>query len=751
MLSRARDGYEAADVENQLHFMDGAQAMLFRYELFDERNNKIRDIDESVISGSVAWNFNSRIRRTSRFQILEKNLSLGTYASVCLADRPVGYWRLGELSGTSALDSSPNTVTGTYTGGFTLGAAGTLTNDNNPAVIFNGVNGYVQIPYYAALGFTTFTLKARIKTTAATTQAIIDRDNATGHVFVLRTLPNGELQLVLVFASAPTTYVVFSSGVKVNDGVSHEVGATYDGAIIRLYVDGQIMKEFAETRTLNTSTAMGLGIGRSQIDNQYFSGTIDEVAIYNYALSPAQMRTHAQAASRDLAEVNYDTDRIKPWAGVRVPQAPRQLLGEFDSGIESWTGANITSLQAVSGALGGTSSTTGPTLTKTGLAFAGDRYRYLEIKMRLVSGSNSTGAIQFTTVTNPSFATSAQATFNLTADGKFRVYKLDMWAATGGDLWRANAITGLKILPTTNSAQNFEIDYIRALGAENDFCWFPLGLFLLSTPPRQSDDAGTVLREVEGYDQTLVLLDDCLTVGLTIAAGTKYTDAIAAQLTAAGITAQWQNIAPSTKTLSIDRFWQLGTPRIQVINDLLSAINYFSLWFDENGLAQGTDYISPVDAPSEYTYRDDYRSVIFPNVRQHVDTFGVPNIWVLYTGEPEQGTALRSEAQNTALSSPTSIPRRGGRKVVRPPELVEAADQTTLDAKVARLKVEDSQVYEQVEWTSPPMPFHGGNRDCYTLYYADLQIGFKYTEQEWEMNLQAGGEMKHRIKRVINV
>jgi hypothetical protein len=48
----------------------------------------------------------------------------GVYRSDVLADNPVGYWRLGETSGTTATDETANNHSGTYQNGVTLGAAG---------------------------------------------------------------------------------------------------------------------------------------------------------------------------------------------------------------------------------------------------------------------------------------------------------------------------------------------------------------------------------------------------------------------------------------------------------------------------------------------------------------------------------------------------------------------------------------------------------------------------------------------------
>jgi len=62
----------------------------------------------------------------------------------------VGYWQLGERSGTTAADTM-GLNPGTYTGVFTLGQPGALANDpsNNKSVFFN--NGCVSVPNSTSL------------------------------------------------------------------------------------------------------------------------------------------------------------------------------------------------------------------------------------------------------------------------------------------------------------------------------------------------------------------------------------------------------------------------------------------------------------------------------------------------------------------------------------------------------------------------------------------------------------------------
>ncbi len=65
---------------------------------------------------------------------------------------------------------------------------------------------------------------------------------------------------------------------------------TYDGATLRLYVNGTQVASTAHTGSISTSTNP-LQIGGDSLYGQYFAGMIDEVRVYNTALTATQIQT----------------------------------------------------------------------------------------------------------------------------------------------------------------------------------------------------------------------------------------------------------------------------------------------------------------------------------------------------------------------------------------------------------------------------------------------------------------------------
>jgi hypothetical protein len=282
--------------------------------------------------------------------------------------------------------------------------------------------------------------------------------------------------------------------------------------------------------------------------------------------------------------------------------------------------------------------------------------------------------------------------------------------------------------------------------APGGYAEFALGVFLLSTPEQSESDDGTLIREVEAYDQTVILKNYKVSGKYLIAGGTLFTDALKTILNAAGITRI--NIAPSTLVTPADREWDGGTTALEIANDLLKAMNYWSIWFDEEGWATSSPYVLPDQAASEYTYSDDNQSVIARPVKRKLDLFDIPNQWVFYTSEAGSAVPLRSVYTNSSASSQLSTVNRG--MTIVDYRQVEAADQATLDGLVQRAAVDAMQVFETVSWQSWLQPMHA-HMDSYTLVYSGMGINGKYRETSWSMDLRANGVMTHDCRKAVSV
>ena len=73
-------------------------------------------------------------------------------------------------------------------------------------------------------------------------------------------------------------------------GAWTHVALTYNGSQLRLYVNGVQVASGAASGAIQSSTSP-LWIGGNQPYGEYFKGLIDDVRVYNRALTPAEIQT----------------------------------------------------------------------------------------------------------------------------------------------------------------------------------------------------------------------------------------------------------------------------------------------------------------------------------------------------------------------------------------------------------------------------------------------------------------------------
>lgn len=310
--------------------------------------------------------------------------------------------------------------------------------------------------------------------------------------------------------------------------------------------------------------------------------------------------------------------------------------------------------------------------------------------------------------------------------------------------------TGKFIIRAENDI-NYATDRLRPwvdlLMLDGGWQSWPLGVFMLASPTtRYGSSPNRKPREVTGYDLGLTLRDDKVLDRFTLPAGANYLDEVRKILTSAGLPSS--NISADSRTLPAAKEWDPGTPKYTIVNELMNALNYRSLFFDANGLPQAQPYRSPSEAAPLWRYEFGATSVTLPDVSHTLDLTSVPNAWVLVVSEPDR-EPLRSQYINTSPTSPTSTVNVG-RTIVDYREGEEAANQATLDARVLRIAEAASQVYAQVEFTSTLMPIHGAG-DVLVCDFGLDGGPARYRETSWKIKAQVGAPMEHKARRVVSV
>ena len=214
-------------------------------------------------------------------------------------DDPIAHWKLDEGSGTIAYDSA-----GTNNGTLVNGPIWT-TGQINGALSFDGVNDYVDVgdPPDGSLDFgagDSFTIAAWIKWN----KTVYDQRDAT-IVHKVRTDSGGYNHegyslkvwmgtLFFGFGDIGGARTQIRGVTDVNDNTWYHVVGVRDTATDKVYVyvdGGSDATPVTDTTTSTLANSNRFGIGRTQDYYQtYFGGIIDDVRVYNRALSAEEVR-----------------------------------------------------------------------------------------------------------------------------------------------------------------------------------------------------------------------------------------------------------------------------------------------------------------------------------------------------------------------------------------------------------------------------------------------------------------------------
>ena len=190
-------------------------------------------------------------------------------------------------AGTGVADLSGNANTGTL-----ANATWTSAGHTNGALSFNGASALVSVPDAASLDLRdAMTLEAWVNPTAL----------GTGwRTVLLKEQPPGNLAYALYAntdTTRPSAHVFTSGSEKMLKGPSAlalntwtHLAASYDGTTLRLYVNGTQVASTGAGGAIASGNG-ALDIGGNTIWKEWFKGTIDDVRVYNRALTAAEIKT----------------------------------------------------------------------------------------------------------------------------------------------------------------------------------------------------------------------------------------------------------------------------------------------------------------------------------------------------------------------------------------------------------------------------------------------------------------------------
>ena len=273
------------------------------------------------------------------------------------------------------------------------GNNGTLSGDtvfgagaSGQGFVFDGNADGIQLGNPPNLRFQNLTIEAWIKRASATVSSLTNNEAAFvsygngGYGFTL--FDNGNLSLTRVGVSS----VIVAAGLT--DTLWHHVAVTRSNSVVVFYVDGTAYPAAAYNPTFTFTSTIGIGVANNLAYNFY--GSMDEVAVYNRALTATEIQTIYNARAAGKCSI------LVPPVIVSQPQT-----------TNGFAGVNLTLSVAAGGSLplscqwrlNGTNlvSATNATLTLTNLQFGqtGDYSVQVTNSAGSVVSSNATLTVSF--------------------------------------------------------------------------------------------------------------------------------------------------------------------------------------------------------------------------------------------------------------------------------------------------------------------------------------------------------------------
>lgn len=293
-------------------------------------------IQEFIVPGSVLVNGTNQLAVE-----VHQAAMLPSYPQAVVNSGPVAYWRLGESGGSLAdlADLTAAPESGVQAGVFSGFSSSNLANpgprpadtvggsplvgfeDGNSAPYFqgggDGGNDVALFPDPGALNFgpgKKFSFEAWVKIPSSgfdSGGAVVAKGTGGGGEQFACDLAGGNYRFFVWNGGSPNTSFVAQSNVAPNDTWQHLAGIfDQSQGLMKLYVNGIQAASTTPPATLLSSThEVSVGARKNSGSSAYdlnLLGKVDEVALYNRALSAAEITAHYNAAFA-TSPSGYDT------------------------------------------------------------------------------------------------------------------------------------------------------------------------------------------------------------------------------------------------------------------------------------------------------------------------------------------------------------------------------------------------------------------------------------------------------------
>ena len=154
------------------------------------------------------------------------------------------------------------------------------------SIYFDGAVDYVDMEDALDLNPSGFTISAWVKSENNDCSIVSKRDAAytQGYDFKI----GSDRRLELSWKNGSTQTITSSTQIPLNEW--HHVAAIYDGTFIKLFIDGIADNSLSRTPPVDTNESFYIAAAGKSTPVNHFEGNIDEVRVWNRALTPEQLQ-----------------------------------------------------------------------------------------------------------------------------------------------------------------------------------------------------------------------------------------------------------------------------------------------------------------------------------------------------------------------------------------------------------------------------------------------------------------------------
>ncbi|MFA6097658.1 MAG: LamG-like jellyroll fold domain-containing protein [Candidatus Paceibacterota bacterium] len=335
--------------------------------------------------------FSKKLPKTILFAAIALTILAGVFVlpvanknNKALADTGlVGYWSFDEGTGMTAADSSGNGNTGTLLNG-PVWTTGKKWN----ALQFDGINDYVDLGSNASLNFgaaDNFSISSWININDNTVSSGIYATSdewPTGDYFNLYYRGSQQKLRFGYNYGGGSAYTSIDAVLPsaMTEGVWHQVVLVKSGTTAVFYYDGSPLTTVTGGQLGAMNTFGGVKrIGKGNANLNYFDGLIDEVKVYNRALTVSEVSADYQGGTFDQVltsiSVSPFSSIIKAGSAKVFTASSQDQNGNSMTGVAvSWSSsspgvATVNASGVVSGVATGTATITASSGSKSGTAF----------------------------------------------------------------------------------------------------------------------------------------------------------------------------------------------------------------------------------------------------------------------------------------------------------------------------------------------------------------------------------------------